>query len=517
MEGNMNLKIKTGIYAIILLIEFILLTQFFFVEEIILIFILIPILINSLSILIKKLFKKPIIIKRIINRELRTKIIVDSVLLCLIIFLIFPRYYTKQEIGNDLDYLIETIEDVHPNLYDYITREEFHSEVTDYKNSINDKVTEMEFYRGISKLLALVKDGHTRTAYGFYGQRMRLIFLKVFPYKIKIQNNRIFVIDNYNYKNRIPAGSEILKINDLKPDQIIREVSKYCSYENNPFRNRLITDPKEIGLWNNFKDYIIVYKNPQNNKIVTIHSSSGFISKFLLLKDMTADYAFKTIDKNIGYLVFNRFEKPEKSRQFINHTFDLIKKEGIKDLIIDMRNNEGGRSIIGDELMQYIAKKPFSVMNSMETKISKELVAKKYKSWLESKKESIGTIEKYTDMDKKALKDIPLRFNGNCFLLISGRTYSAGSGFASAFQCANIGKVIGSETGGLTVTYGDVYRFKLPKTKCPIDVSWKKFYYPCGEENRRGVMPDIDIENSIEDEIKSRDRVLEYVIKLING
>jgi hypothetical protein len=86
----MNLKIKTGIYAIILLIEFILLTQFFFVEEIILIFILIPILINSLSILIKKLFKKPIIIKRIINRELRTKIIVDSVLLCLIIFLIFP-------------------------------------------------------------------------------------------------------------------------------------------------------------------------------------------------------------------------------------------------------------------------------------------------------------------------------------------------------------------------------------------------------------------------------------------
>ena len=86
----MNLKIKTGIYAIILLIEFILLTQFFFIEEIILIFILIPILINSLSILIKKLFKKPIIIKRIINRELRTKIIVDSVLLCLIIFLIFP-------------------------------------------------------------------------------------------------------------------------------------------------------------------------------------------------------------------------------------------------------------------------------------------------------------------------------------------------------------------------------------------------------------------------------------------
>jgi C-terminal processing protease CtpA/Prc len=279
----------------------------------------------------------------------------------------------------------------------------------------------------------------------------------------------------------------------------------------------LITDPKKIGLWNGFKSYEIVYKKPQNNKIVTVHSSSGFISKFLMLKDLTADYAFKTIDENIGYLVFNRFEKPEKSKQFLNHTFNIIKKEGIKDLIIDMRNNEGGHSIIGDELMQYIAKEPFSVMNSMETKISKELVEKKYKSWFESKKESIGTVEKYKDMERIALKDIPLRFNGNCFLLISGRTYSAGSGFASAFQCANIGKVIGSETGGLMVTFGDVYSFELPKTKCPINVSWKKFYYPCGEENRRGVIQDYGIENSIEDEIKNRDIALEYTIKLING
>ena len=141
----MNLKIKAGIYAIILLIGFILLSNFFLVEEIILFFILIPILINSLSILIKKLLKKPIIIKKILNRELRTKIIIDSVIICLIIFLTFPRYYTKQEIVNDLDYLVETIKDVHPNLYDYITREDFYSEVSSLKNSLNGRVTEIEF------------------------------------------------------------------------------------------------------------------------------------------------------------------------------------------------------------------------------------------------------------------------------------------------------------------------------------------------------------------------------------
>ena len=42
-------------------------------------------------------------------------------------------------------------------------------------------------------------------------------------------------------------------------------------------------------------------------------------------------------------------------------------------------------------------------------------------------------------------------------------------------------------------------------------------YNACGVENRRGVIPDFEIENSIEDEIKNRDRVLEYTIKLING
>jgi hypothetical protein len=78
-----------------------------------------------------------------------------------------------------------------------------------------------------------------------------------------------------------------------------------------------------------------------------------------------------------------------------------------------------------------------------------------------------------------------------------------------------MGTTIGTETGGLTVSYGDLYTFQLPNTKYNMDISWKKWFLPCGIENGRGIIPDYIVEPLIEDEAKSKDRVLKFAIDLI--
>ena len=101
-------------------------------------------------------------------------------------------------------------------------------------------------------------------------------------------------------------------------------------------------------------------------------------------------------------------------------------------------------------------------------------------------------------------------------MLVSGNTFSSATDFASSFQCYQVGKIIGTETGGLTACFGDVYSFELPNTKFDMGVSYKKFYNACGIDNKRGVIPDYIVENSFDDEQKGIDKALEFTIDLIN-
>jgi hypothetical protein len=85
-----------------------------------------------------------------------------------------------------------------------------------------------------------------------------------------------------------------------------------------------------------------------------------------------------------------------------------------------------------------------------------------------------------------------------------------------AFSCYGEGTIIGEETGGVTVSFGDIHVFKLPNTGLKIMTSWEQAFGSCGIDNQRGVIPDYIVKNSIEDYINHTDRVLEFTLNLIN-
>lgn len=115
------------------------------------------------------------------------------------------------------------------------------------------------------------------------------------------------------------------------------------------------------------------------------------------------------------------------------------------------------------------------------------------------------------------MKELPLRYNGKTYLLTNNGTFSAAQGFASAYKCYGQGTIIGEETGGATVNFGDVHVFELPHTRLKVMTSWEQAFSSCGIDNQRGVIPDFEVQNSIEDYINNNDRVLEFTLNLING
>lgn len=182
--------------------------------------------------------------------------------------------------------------------------------------------------------------------------------------------------------------------------------------------------------------------------------------------------------------------------------FAELKAQRIQNLIIDIRNNGGGNSELGDELLQYLVSKPFSQYEKTLVKYSdirKEYLRKssgidstELKNYLQQISGTVSVINHLKNIIEP--KDKNERFTGNVYLLTSGQTFSSAADFANAFKFYKAGKIIGSETGGFIISPGEVVERQLPNSKLFLNVSSTiDFNIGATENDRHGVMPDIQV------------------------
>jgi len=78
--------------------------------------------------------------------------------------------------------------------------------------------------------------------------------------------------------------------------------------------------------------------------------------------------------------------------------------------------------------------------------------------------------------------------------LQSHYTFSSAADFSWAFKYFGMGEIIGQETGGLAVGFGDIIRQKLLYSGFSYTVSHKKFYnYGATDDNLHGTIPDYEV------------------------
>jgi hypothetical protein len=448
-----------------------------------------------------------------------TNNIITIFLLGVLLFLTQPKYIPKDTAVRELNFMVKTLENVHPDIYHVISKDSFLLKLEREIETLPERVTELEFHKACARLTSHFRTGHTRPMENLISTKF--IFGNAFPVEIKIIDDRLFVINNLTLFSSIPIGSEIIEINNKSINKVIKEWSKLVSYENEAFRNYQITKPINIGIWNDFKSYKIRYIEQNSGKTKEKVVNGGIASNmYFFLKSKfqkPQELIYRELTPEIGYVGFFSCMDLKNYENFYKSTFGNLKNNGIKHLIIDIRDNGGGHSRIGAELMQYIFHQPHNDLDSAIVKVSNELIATgkvKDKLWGKKEVEPGKTFTRIPEL--RQLKDYPLRYKGNTYLLTNNGTFSAGAGFALAFSCYSEGTIIGEETGGVTVSFGDVHVFKLPNTGLKIMTSWEQAFGSCGIDNQRGVIPDYIVKNSIEDYINHTDRVLEFTLNLIN-
>ncbi len=71
------------------------------------------------------------------------------------------RVFTKEELLEDLQYMLDTCIEVHPNLFFSLSREALDAQIKKLRDSLTVPLTRLQFYKRIAPIAASFNDGHT--------------------------------------------------------------------------------------------------------------------------------------------------------------------------------------------------------------------------------------------------------------------------------------------------------------------------------------------------------------------
>jgi hypothetical protein len=436
--------------------------------------------------------------------------------------------YNQAELNQDLDSLRSYIIATHPNPFSVISKNDFDKRITAIKSRFNRPLYLREYYKLVAPLVASISDGHTTIKYA--GNKFMTDGSKLFPYIAKLSYDSPNIIINgyiYDTLSIIPNGSEIISINDISSNQIIEKLIANTSGESKPYRLKTASNIFLGSLLFTYFDFDDKFKvkfkfnNTVSTKTIPCITFAD-LRKEMQSKKQPRVNAEKSIEDyslilkkelKTAIIDFRYFNDEVKFQIFIDSTFNLIEKEKIENLIIDIRENGGGNSVVGDQLFKYISKRKFTQFGKTTIKYS-QLQKDFYKVKCEEDStmcETYNYLKKQENGKTEVLENENLiipntnQFRGKIYLLTSLKTFSSASTFAQCFKHYKMGTIIGEETGGWIVAYGDKITATLPVTKLQISISQKKFYtVGSSDKDFHGIIPDIKIksENALDFTLK---------------
>ena len=414
---------------------------------------------------------------------------------------------------QDIDILFSTIEEAHPEMCAIYPKTQLDKDIEDVKSKLESSGDILYFYKQVAPLVVKLGDGHT----SIYPPAEPDFYTHIFPFFVKITYpDKVISIQNdfTETQNKIPVGAQITTINNRKANDIVQEMLNYVSGEKDFYKISKLEQSLFIRrLHVLYRDSIFDIEyifNQEKHSLQAKGISLKKIEEIVSQQNITVSnpYTFKFLpEKNIGIIEFNSFSDLDRFKVFIDSTFQVLQKEKIENLIIDLRKNGGGNSSLGDELFQYISPVPFTQYGKNIVKYS-DIQKLYYKTRFNFEVSNHNGIVIQNENAKLIeLRENNLRYKGNIFLLISHYTFSSAADFSWAFKYFKMGTVVGEETGGMAVSFGNFIEQTLPNSGLHYSISIKKFYnYGTTDDNIHGTLPDYQVE---------ADKALDFSIDLI--
>lgn len=476
----------------------------------------------------------------------------------------------------DVDYVYNRLQKMHPKLYWYIAKETLDHKFDSLKKTIDKPMKSFDFYQKIAPVLKTIGQGHLTVVP--YSKKYSPDDIKkrtkkgIAPFsqlEFELIDNKIYVVKNKSLNKKIKVGTELIGINDKILSELLIKYSTFMASDglNTTFINRRLG--RNFSTFYNYQFGIpdsLTFNFKNNDTITNVFLKRGIVDSIKvnknnkIIKTTVARTIIKATKKRNDIFGFNKDRKVynrnlhflEKDsavavmkingfqlgdyQTFYADSFKRIKELKTSTLIIDLRDNGGGRLSEIANLYSYLATEPYIFADKSEVVSKTSLLMNMnyfkdkpfyikpllmlaapliyplyYFKTHKSKDEKYylsTTYEKLKNPHKN-------NFKGKIYVLINGGSFSASSLLSSNLKGSKRAYFVGEETGGgyNGTVAGQMPVVTLPQSKINIRIGLIGCmpYYKTAVFGH-GIYPDKEIVATIEDRIAGQDPELNWVL-----
>jgi hypothetical protein len=446
------------------------------------------------------------------------------------------------QLKADFQIFENAIKEAHPGLYRYNTPSHFDSILNQAARRLDHPMTRQEFYQTLLPVAVQIKCGHTKfhpdenwSDNFYFGTE------KVFPVRLYIYGDKAWIIDAYDPEIKITKGSELISINNLPISEIIQKLS--CGFfsdgNNNTFKYiemskyfssyyaNLIEAPDSFTIkYRDGIDFVTMKLSCINSSLI-----SQYEKKQTGNSSSHVPYFLEILPGNTALLTISSFWKGSESayKRFLKNTFLSIRQKETENLIIDVRNNEGGNDKRGAILLSWLMSEEFRYYDRLQAKTNKKYSFAKYARLPKFygimrhliKQTDSGTYVWNHNANLKMQKPKRNSYKGKVYILINGSSFSVTSEFAAVAHYHKRATFVGEETGGgyYGNNSGTFVIVTLPNSRLNIGIPMLAYYtavkdYPFRDH---GIIPDHEVIPAIRDILNNNDVVLAFTLELLKN
>jgi hypothetical protein len=449
---------------------------------------------------------------------------------------------------EDFGRLRFALEEAHAGLYRYVPKPETDKRFEDLKKRLNRPLRISEFYGEVLRLIGAIRDGHTRVRPpDRWAAWLRQKPVRP-PISLHFEGERVRILRDGSGQEPSAVGWDVVAVNGRPLAEVMDALFQYIpgdgfsrggrrlALEDSDifgslfalafgwpdayvFRLRLVDgkDEKETGT----ERYLEVPG-------LTLEEMERRIGKVRLEPSRPA--ASLKYEGEVAVLTLCSFGGQILSGSgvdypdFLAQTFSALREKKTESLIIDVRDNRGGRDEYGLMLYAHLAPGPFRYYDRLQMNREKY----EFLRWtgMRDADRPLASLRRdeegrlvSTDHPNLGLKQPrePV-YRGRVFILMNGRSFSATGEFMTAAYTNKRGIFIGEESGaGITGnTSGIMIGLSLPNSGITVFIPMVG-YYLAGNHGRhpeRGLLPDYKVYPTVEDILSGRDPVMAFALDL---
>jgi hypothetical protein len=460
-----------------------------------------------------------------------------------------PGSITAEQAAQDVRILRRALLDLHPGRTKYQTEDAWKANLAQFETRGNAARTKMEMYLAATAFTASLKCGHTWTNNFNQKGEVKKALLEAdnkLPFTMTLVESRWLVLASADAAIR--KGDEVISINGLDAAAIQKLVWPYLRADGASDEKRLrqlshdrtdasqmdvtfpLLSPPAAG------EYAVIVKRDGKDQATRVKATSldarrrAIVSQGIAPKNEAWSLTINDGRAVMRLPTFAFFNGKFDWKPWLSNAFAEIAAKNVRELVVDIRDLEGGDDRIGVELMSFLLREPFRYTSDQAVTAYERVpyeLARYLETWDYSFFDRTGQVERIGAGPQQGLFVVKPRvrgertitpaagaFKGRTYLLVSGENSSAGFQLAWLAQQARAAILIGQPTGGNLrgLNGGQLTWVTLPNSSVSVDIPLLAHIYAADTPDK-SVVPDIVVPRTFEGLREGRDEEMAAVAR----